>query len=208
MTDYTFDKITCTKFNFPIDKFSKDQLSKDHLSTDQIYRRSVVIGSNVQKISCHRFKCPKDQLSRRSNVKRSVVYSSNVQKISYLEDQMSKDQLSTVQMSNSSNVQKISCQKITYLKDQFSKDQKSTVQLSKRSVVNRSAIQLSQKHVVFVNCFLKTEFCLNSAKISRFQELFDFPFSDFESGFRNVWANAGTNPGTTLELTNPKPNLK
>ena len=177
MTDYTFDKITCTKFNFPIDKFSKDQLSKDHLSTDQIYRRSVVIGSNVQKIS-------------------------------YLEDQMSKDQLSTVQMSNSSNVQKISCQKITYLKDQFSKDQKSTVQLSKRSVVNRSAIQLSQKHVVFVNCFLKTEFCLNSAKISRFQEFFDFPFSDFESGFRNVWANAGTNPGTTLELTNPKPNLK
>ena len=79
LTDYTFDKITCTKFNFPIDKFSKDQLSKDHLSTDQIYRRSVVIGSNVQKISCHRFKCPKDQLSRRSNVKRSVVYSSNVQ---------------------------------------------------------------------------------------------------------------------------------
>ena len=57
-------------------------------------------------------------------------------------------------------------------------------------LLNNSVIQLFKnqhaKKRCFRHLFQKIEFCLNSAKISRFQELFDFPFSDFESGFRNV----------------------
>ena len=127
----TFFKFIVLSF---VANFCPFQLDWLHFWQDHLYK--IQFSNRIDKFS--KDQLSKDHLSTDQIYRRSVVRSSNVQKLNYPKDQLSKDQ-----MYKSSNVQKISCQKITYLKDQFSKDQKSTVQLSKRSVVNRSAIQLS-----------------------------------------------------------------